>query len=100
MSKHNLCTLSINFGYMFWIELMKNWFNPKHAAKVNRKIRYIVFWMIYPLPLLQQLTMALAFVDISKVISVGCLLRNQTDNQKFYIQALMQLQERSLKKYL
>ena len=56
--------------------------------------------MIYPLPLLQQLTMALAFVDISKVISVGCLLRNQTDNQKFYIQALMQLQERSLKKYL
>jgi hypothetical protein len=45
-------------------------------------------------------TMALAFFDISKIIFVGHLLWNQNDDQKYYIQALMQLQERGLKIYL
>ena len=44
--------------------------------------------------------MALAFFDISNIIFVGRLLCNQNDDQKYYIQALMQLQERGLKRYL
>jgi hypothetical protein len=45
-------------------------------------------------------TMALAFFDINKIIFVGQLLFNQNDDQKYYIQALTQLQERGLKRYL
>jgi hypothetical protein len=44
--------------------------------------------------------MALSFLDISKIIFVGHLLWNQNDGQKYYIQALTQLQETGLKKYL
>jgi len=43
--------------------------------------------------------MALSFFGINNIIFVGCLLWNQNDDQK-YIQALRQLKERGLKKYL
>jgi hypothetical protein len=44
--------------------------------------------------------MTQSFFDISKIIFVGHLLQNQNDDQKYYIQALTQLQERGLKIYM